>query len=130
MPRRKKRFSCGHKGFGRFCHRCRKREEQRASVRVERKQRKEARKNKKREHPFDVEAFPPKVAKKALSIIQQIRQGCSYTGFYGKPLTVQPDLISVPVSRSYRLLFKKTEHGLGFHKLMSHEDYNAAYKRL
>ncbi len=120
MSRRKKQFSCGHRGFGQTCHRCAQQQED-----WERRQR----------HKLDWEAtfatdaidlrnLPKNVVVKSRQIIQQLQIRSDYRQFHGKRLRHDRLVISIPVTRNYRLICRDCGQFLNPEAVISHEDYN------
>ena len=120
MSRRKKKFICGHKGYGQVCHRCAQ---------------KKAEVNRKRqnkldweatfaEDPIDLRNLPKNVVVKSRRIIQQLQSQGDYHQFHGKRLRHDRFIISIPVTRSYRLICRDCGTLLIPEAVVSHEDYN------
>lgn len=120
MPRRKKTFICGHKGYGQICHCCK---QQQADI------------DRKRKHKLDWEAtfaedpinlknLPKNVVLKSRRIIQHLQSQGDYHHFHGKRLRHDRSIISIPVTRSYRLLCRDCGPLLIPEAVVSHEDYN------
>lgn len=66
-----------------------------------------------------------KIANKARKIDSAIEQGMCYTNFLGKRLRYNRDIVSVPVTRDYRLIYDTSGGSLTPRSIVSHEDYNA-----
>ncbi len=120
MSRRKKKFPCGHKGYGQICHRC---AEKQATF--------DRRKKKKNEweqtfttDPIDLSTLPKNVVIKARNIIQGLQTQKSYREYHGKRLRHNRFVISIPVTRNYRLICKDCGSILMPEAVVSHEDYN------
>ncbi|MCC0176518.1 hypothetical protein I4641_05935 [Waterburya agarophytonicola K14] len=120
MVRRKKKFSCGHKGFGRICHKCIQ-----ANAVIEQKQKL------KRDwevsfdrDSIDLRNLPKNVVLKSRYIIQQLAKEPNYRQFRGKRLRHNRFVISIPINRSYRLLCRDRGQSLSPEAVVSHEDYN------
>jgi hypothetical protein len=120
MSRRKKKFSCGHKGSGQICHHC---AQQQADL------------NKKRQHkleweatfaedPIDLRNLPKNVVIKSRRIIRQLQRQSDYRQFHGKRLRHDRFVISIPVTRNYRLICRDCGNLLIPEAVISHEDYN------
>jgi hypothetical protein len=120
MSRRKKKFSCGHKGYGQICHHC---AQQQADL------------NKKRQHkleweatfaedPIDLRNLPKNVVIKSRRIIRQLQRQSDYRQFHGKRLRHDRFVISIPVTRNYRLICRDCGNLLIPEAVISHEDYN------
>jgi hypothetical protein len=120
MAKRKKQFPCGHQGYGQICHRC-------AQTVAER----EAKREEKREweltfaqDPIDLRSLPRNVVLKARQILQGLADHQDYREFHGKRLRHDRHVISIPVTRNYRLLCRDAGQWLVPEAVISHEDYN------
>jgi len=122
MAGRKKVFPCGHRGKGRYCHRC-KQDEERLS---KRKEAKYAWKKQVLSLPLDLEQLPRDVVKKVMKVVEDLEKSGSYTDFKGKRLVHigQREVISIPIGRSYRLICKDTGGSLEYLEVITHETYN------
>lgn len=120
MSRRKKSFPCGHKGYGQICHRC----AQQQAVWVEKKQKKNAWEAAFAKDPIDLRTLPKNVVIKAREIISGLDGHKNYRDFHGKRLRHDRFIISIPVTRNYRLICR--DHGafVSPEAVISHEDYN------
>ena len=117
MAGRKRTFACGHQGRGQYCHRCAQEQEVAA--------RKTAWKIRFEDDVIDLRHLPNRsLVDKARIILAQIKEGKPYTDFRGKRLNHDRTIISIPLSRDYRLLFR--DEGGSLHPLqcLSHEAYN------
>ncbi len=120
MSRRKKNFPCGHKGYGQVCHRC----EQKHLTREKNKQRKNEWEETFARDPINLRTLPKNVVVKARRIIRDLQRQKSYIDFHGKRLRHDRFVISIPVTRSYRLLCRDCGTLLVPEAVVSHEDYN------
>ncbi|MDB9315269.1 hypothetical protein PN462_19295 [Spirulina sp. CS-785/01] len=120
MARRKKRFPCGHRGYGQICHRCAQKEEERAKKKEE-KQMWEATFA---ADSVDLTDLPKNVVLKARRIIASLERQQDYRQFRGKRLRHDRFIISIPVTRHYRLLCRDRGSNLVPEAVISHEDYN------
>ncbi len=120
MSRRKKKFSCGHRGYGQICHRC----QQEQVDRTNKKQRKDSWEETFERDPIDLRTLPKNVVIKARNIIQDLETKKSYLDFRGKRLRHDRFAISIPVTRKYRLLCRDRGSFLVPEAVVSHEDYN------
>ena len=123
MPVRKKTFPCGHRGSGKFCHRCaedEKRKNQISQARAERRSRLSA-------SPIPLNHLPANVADKTLRVIVELQSGASYLDFMGKRLKTigQRDVILIPVGRRHRLICREVNGSLEFVEAITHEEYNS-----
>ncbi|MFW6264314.1 MAG: DUF7682 family zinc-binding protein [Cyanobacteriota bacterium] len=120
MPKRKKTFPCGHKGFGRICHQC----EQKQVAWLQKKQQKEAWEETFANDVIDLTGLPKKVVLKARRIIAGLEKHRNYREFRGKRLRHDRFIISIPVTRDYRLLCRDCGSLIVPEVVISHEDYN------
>ena len=120
MARRKKLFSCGHKGYGQICHRCAQIE---ANL-EEKKQQKNAWEKTFDKDPIDLRCLPKNVVIKARRIITGLQKRRNYRDFHGKRLRHDRFIVSIPVTRHYRLLCRDHGTRLTPEEVISHEDYN------
>jgi hypothetical protein len=120
MARRKKQFPCGHRGYGRVCHRC----EQQQADREVRKQEKQVWEATFDEDPIDLRSLPRNVVLKARQIIQGLQNQQDYRDFRGKRLRHDRFIISIPVTRHYRLICRDQGNFVLPEAVISHEDYN------
>lgn len=127
MPRRKRTFACGHKGYGRKCHRCE--QERMAQEKVEREISQKKQKKLEWEATFcndliDLKGLPDYVVVKARSIIAGLTDNKSYREYGGKRLRHNRFIVSIPVTRNYRMICEDYGSYVVPQKVMSHEDYN------
>ncbi|NES20992.1 MAG: hypothetical protein F6K41_19185 [Symploca sp. SIO3E6] len=120
MPRRRKTFPCGHKGYGQTCHRC----QQQDRVREEKKQQKQEWESTFAEDPIDLSSLPRPVVVKAREIIAGLERQKNYREYNGKRLRHNRYIISIPVTRNYRMLCKAQGSHYIPQAVLSHEDYN------
>ena len=120
MSRRKKKFICGHKGFGQACHRC---AQKKAEVTQKRKHKLDWEATF-AEDPIDLRNLPKNVILKSRRIIKQLQIQGDYRQFHGKRLRHDRFVISIPVTRSYRLICRDCGNLLIPEAVVSHEDYN------
>ncbi|MBD2394463.1 hypothetical protein H6G11_09375 [Cyanobacterium aponinum FACHB-4101] len=120
MSRRKKKFACGHSGYGKVCHRC----EQKNSFREQKRREKNAWQETFCNDPIDLSSLPKNVVLKARQIIKHIQNQTCYTNFRGKRLRHDRFIISIPVTRNYRLICRDYGSFVAPEAVVSHEDYN------
>ncbi len=125
----KKRFACGHRGYGRYCHRCAHQQ----AIRTARLQKRQGKRQQWQalflEDPIDLKPLPKPVVKKARDVLQALQQGTYYWQLSGKRLNRAREVISIPVTRRYRLLCRETQDGIQPVKVVSHEAYNPLVTR-
>ena len=127
MPKRKRTFPCGHKGYGRKCHRCEQEQmvQQRSDAEIAEKREKKL----EWEASFDcdlidLKGLPDYVVIKARTIISGLNNNQSYREFGGKRLRHNRFIVSIPVTRNYRMICQDYGSFVVPQKVMSHEDYN------
>lgn len=120
MAKRKKRFPCGHLGYGQSCHRCK----QKQAEYDEKKQQKYAWEASFDYDPIDLRDLPKNVVLKARQIIQGLQNQQDYRVFRGKRLRHDRFIISIPVTRHYRLICRDHGNFVTPEAVISHEDYN------
>jgi hypothetical protein len=129
MSGRRKIFECGHKGHGQICHRCLQEESTDANIQqqaIDRQQ--EVKKLSWRDSftfdPIDLKSLPIHVIVKARNIIDALQARQNYREFRGKRLRHDRSVISIPVTRNYRLLCCDRDGTLEPQAVISHSDYN------
>jgi hypothetical protein len=120
MSRRKKLFSCGHRGYGQICHRCLKEQIEREQKRKQ----KNAWEATFSSDPIDLHTLPKNVVVKAREIIDGLASRKNYREFHGKRLRHDRFIVSIPVTRHYRLICQDYGSFLAPKAVVSHEDYN------
>lgn len=129
MPRRKKTFPCGHRGFGSLCHACRDKERAREREDMARRETRAAKQAVLESSPIPLDGLPFQVAEKALEVIAAVTAGRPWQEFRGKKIESRRGLrIVVPLGWSYRLLFRwEADGGLVPEEALSHETYNGLF---
>jgi hypothetical protein len=132
----RKRFQCGHQGFGLFCHCCAERKRMRALAQVQQKKRKSlvaAQQHRvcseTKKDAMGLYKLPHAIARKARSILEKITDGTVYWKLGGKRLSGERQLIRIPIGRRYRLLCREEANQITPLKVLSHEDYNPWVRR-
>lgn len=120
MPKRKKKFPCGHRGYGQRCHYCAQLEQARAN----KQQIHEAWRATFAEDAVDLRTLPKNVVLKARGILAGLANQKDYRQYYGKRLRHDRQVISIPVTRNYRLLCRDQDGHIVPKAVVSHEDYN------
>lgn len=113
-------FQCGHKGYGQICHRCLQEE-------VDLNEKREQKRNWHESFafdPIDLKSLPQHVVLKARNIISGLQDRRNYREFGGKRLRHNRMVISIPVTRNYRMLCFEEDGILQPKEVLSHEDYN------
>ena len=119
-----KRFACGHRGYGQYCHYC--------AERIARKQKRFSQRRRQREQwqalfagdAIELSHLPKRIVKKARTVQAALQQGTNYWQLSGKRLEMMHDVIRIPVTRRYRLLCQDDGDQIVPVKVISHEDYN------
>jgi hypothetical protein len=120
MSRRKKKFPCGHRGYGQLCHRC-------AQVRAEHEQKKQHKQEWEAtfsEDPINLRNLPKNVVVKSRLVIEQLQLQSDYHQFHGKRLRHDRSIVSIPITRHYRLICRDCGQFLSPEAVISHEEYN------
>jgi hypothetical protein len=121
----KRTFPCGHTGKGQFCHTCAAVEKSKHSQKLEREETRAAKQRAAEEDHVDLSIVKhlSAVQRQARQILRRVRAGEHPFSLNGKLLrSTAGQVISVPVGRSYRLLFDAPT--LEPLQLLSHETYN------
>lgn len=132
---RKKTFPCGHSGKGRFCHRCHaakaaQEEQQAADTAAEAeedasKADKEAWRETFEADPIPLAHLPNRgLVMRARLILAEIDKGAPWHQFNGKRLQHDRNVVSVPLGRRYRILFRTDDGAPKPVEVLSHEAYN------
>ncbi|MEK0180766.1 MAG: hypothetical protein EAZ78_11400 [Oscillatoriales cyanobacterium] len=127
MAKRKTLFPCGHKGYGKACHRCRQEfaaQQQCVQLRAEKQTKKQEREASFARDIIDLRGLPDHVVTKARAIIAALGENKNYRDFGGKRLRHNRLIVSIPVTRNYRMLCEDCGTFLIPQKVLSHEDYN------
>lgn len=133
----KKQFSCGHRGYGRYCHRChpyhggdRCEEAQnlKAARRLEKQRVRQQWQQTFLSDRIDLTHLPKKIVLKARQIMTALNQGVSLHTLRGKHLSFNRQLIRIPVTYRYRLLCQQDALGIEPLKVITHETYNPIAK--
>ncbi len=125
MPKRKRTFPCGHRGFGQFCHQCAKQEQGRRLKR----QQKDEWKQTFAADPIDLTKLPRNIVEKSREIIQALAEGRDYREFTGKRLQHDRNIVSIPVTRSYRMVCRVSNGTVTPARVETHEEYNSRKPR-
>jgi hypothetical protein len=128
-PRLQKKYfsACGHRGFGKYCHRCAEAAHQSQLTVTESKLLRDRWTESYLHDPVDLTGLPKPIVLKARETLGKLAQGTDYYALQGKRLIgIDRDLIRIPITRRYRLLIQDLGNNQ-FHllKVLSHEAYNA-----
>ena len=125
----RKRFGCGHRGYGQFCHCCADRDTQQKKVAQGRKMAQVDREMawvvERVVDGVDLRDLPRQVAQKAKQVLEEFRQGWHPGAMGGKQFGFDRDMIRVPVGYRYRLLCERVAGVIKPIKVLSHEAYNS-----
>ncbi|KND58106.1 hypothetical protein BVER_00362c [Candidatus Burkholderia verschuerenii] len=122
----KRTFACGHTGKGQYCHTCAQTNKELLAQRAAREAKQVERRNAAAADPIDLSIVEhlSAVQREARDVLAKVSSGVHPFALDGKPLKSSAGrLLSVPIGRSYRLLFEAPS--LKPIRLVSHEDYNA-----
>jgi putative NADH-flavin reductase len=126
MAKRKRIFPCGHKGYGKTCHRCtqeRQAQDHQVLAIAEKRNKKLEWEASFAQDVIDLRGLPDYVVVKARAIITTVTHK-NYREFGGKRLRHNRFIISIPVTRNYRMLCEDCGNFLIPQKVISHEAYN------
>jgi len=125
----RKQFVCGHRGFGKYCHRC-------ADAHTKKQKRLQQRQRKRQTwqelfeaDPIELKHLPKAVISKARKVISALEQGQKYWHLSGKRLNMARDIVKIPVTHRYRLLCRDDGKTITPVEVVSHEDYNPLVTR-
>lgn len=121
----KRIFECGHSGKGKYCHACAAELKQKAERRLALEEKRTAKRVATTDDPIDLSMVRhlSVVQREARDLLAKVSSGVHPFSLDGKFIKSSAGkLVSVPVSRSYRLLFDAPS--LAPLRLVSHEDYN------
>ncbi|PRQ05345.1 hypothetical protein ENSA5_03350 [Enhygromyxa salina] len=132
---RKKTFPCGHSGKGRFCHRCAATKTQqdaangaetaKAKKKSDGLSEKQAWREMFENDPIPLAHLPNKsLVRRARIILEQIGKGAPWHQFNGKRLQHDRNVVSIPLGRRYRILFRTDDGAPRPVEVLSHEAYN------
>jgi hypothetical protein len=142
---RKQTFPCGHTGKGRFCHRCEteKRDSSDVSTPGPKAESSDAHSAKDADKidldkidkeawretfeadPIPLRHLPSKgLVQRARLILGEIQKGAPWHQFNGKRLQHDRTIVSIPLGRRYRILFRTDEGAPRPVEVLSHEAYN------
>lgn len=125
----RKRFSCGHRGFGKYCHCCADRLAQQQAIWVAKQAARQAWQKTFAKDEIDLSHLPRSIVLKVRQILAALKQGKGYWQLGGKRLNSVRDVIRIPVTRRYRLLCQEEDGRIVPLEALSHEDYNPLVRR-
>ena len=131
----RKRFSCEHRGFGRFCHRCQPTigSPQNPMIADVVYHPKKSRSNRAKQEwkqrfatdSIDLRHLPKPIVIKTRRILDSLDRGVSPGELKGRRFNFDRTLLRIPVSYRYRLLCRWNADGIVPLQVLSHEAYNA-----
>ena len=138
----RKRFTCGHIGYGRWCHRCFSRRPlsstQRSkpanlisiqAAKARRLRRKQVAKCRWQasfqSDPIPLKHLPKPIVIKTRKILKALAQGTPPSVLKGKRFKFDRTLLRIPISYRYRLICRWQDGAIVPRMVLSHEDYNA-----
>lgn len=127
MAKRKTLFPCGHRGYGKACHRCTQElaaQQQYVQVQAQKRSKKEEKEASFDRDIINLRGLPDHVVTKARAIIAALGENKNYRDFGGKRLRHNRFIVSIPIGRNYRMLCEDCGTFLIPQKVLSHEDYN------
>jgi hypothetical protein len=122
--RHRKRFECGHRGFGQFCHCCADRRKKREEIVLLRRQKRVRIQQAKADDAIDLRHLPRAIMEKARRVLGMLEEGSSWVGLGGKLFHFDRSLMRIPVGYRYRLLCRRDQSGITPLAVMTHEAYN------
>ena len=124
---RKKTYPCGHRGKGSICLTCAtKKQGAEASNGQDVEHDKERWRAAFEDDPIDLQHLPNKgLVKRARMILDAVGNGAPWHQFNGKRLQHDRNVVSVPLGRRYRILFRTDDGSPEPMSVLSHENYNA-----
>ena len=129
---RKRTYPCGHTGKGRFCHTCVQQAKAQEAEKPESSEDGLSKKDAKlawretfADDPIPLAHLPNKgLVRRARLILQEIDRGAPWHQFNGKRLQHDRNVISIPLGRRYRILFRTDDGAPRPVEVLSHENYN------
>jgi hypothetical protein len=120
----RKRFDCGHRGFGRYCHRCADERLVQERERLLQQSVKQAWLLSFEQDTIDLRDLPAAIVVKARGIMQGLARGEDYRRWRGKRLRFARSVLRIPVGDRYRLICDWIEDSWVPRVVLSHEAYN------
>ncbi len=142
--KRRKQFICGHRGFGKYCHRCMPLSGKEQPVlpdevtsaplllrrkrvwkSVQRQQAKQRWRESFAYDPIDLTHLPKPIVLKTHHILALLNQGVAPSQLQGKRFKFDRTLLRIPVTYRYRLLCRWYGDRIVPLQVLTHEAYNA-----
>jgi hypothetical protein len=125
MRKHRKKFQCGHQGYGQICHRCLQEESiKQENIIPEQKANYKSWRDSFAGDSIDLNSLPAYVVLKSRNIIKGLQDCQSYREFHGKRLRHDRLVISIPVTRNYRMLCIDRDGTFQPQQVISHQAYN------
>lgn len=124
----KKRFTCGHRGYGKYCHRCAERDARKRVQLAQKTRQRDRWKATFAEDDIDLQNLPKQIVLKARRVLAELSVGTDYWEVSGKRLSMVREIVRIPITRRYRLLCHHDGKSVKPLKVMSHEEYNPLYR--
>jgi hypothetical protein len=125
----RKRFTCGHRGFGKHCHCCANRLAKQQKTWAAKQATRQAWQQTFAEDEIDLSHLPRPIVLKARQILAALKQGQEYWKLGGRRLNSVRDMVRIPVTRRYRLLCYQENDRIVPLEALSHEDYNPLVRK-
>lgn len=124
----KKRFACGHRGYGQYCHCCAKRKARKQAQLAQQTRQRNQWQATFAEDEIDLQNLPQQIVLKARSVLAKLSAGNRYWEVSGKRLTMMREIVRIPITQRYRLLCHHDGKSVKPLKVMSHEEYNPLFR--
>jgi hypothetical protein len=122
--RYRKRFECGHRGFGRFCHCCADGKKKREKMVLGQRQKRVRVQQVESNDAIDLRHLPRAAMEKARRVLGMLEEGANWMGLGEKLFHFDRSLMRIPVGYRYRLLCRRDQSGITPLAVMTHEAYN------
>lgn len=124
----RKRFVCGHRGYGKYCHRCADRKAQKQIKLAQKTLQRDQWKATFAKDEIDLQHLPKQIVLKARKVLAELSVGTDYWEVSGKRLNIVREIVRIPITRRYRLLCHHDGKSVKPLKIMSHEEYNPLFR--
>lgn len=121
----KKRFQCGHRGYGQYCHRCTEAQKIGETRQLEKQQMRQQWQQTFLNDRIDLTRLPKKVVLKARQVLSWLNSGISLHQLKAKRFSFDRTTLRIPVTYRYRLLCHQDASGITPLQVISHETYNS-----
>ena len=126
----KKTFECGHRGLGKYCHRCEQEAKAIAKAAEQKAKDTKARRQKAFDRdPIDLRGLPNVVVRGARQLIKALARGDNWIDLGGKKLDTGANrYVRFPLPMEYRLVCERGAQGFKPLEVMTHESYNKRWR--